>query len=321
MKRKISIRKILQMFVTIAVTIVCISALLSASKIQDKKNLSEVVIHITNENQCKFISQEQVEDLLIKTRHENIMQTSLSELDIRHVEDVAQSNPWIADAQIYVDNNRKLQIFITQRVPAVRIFEENGTSYYLDTALKMLPLSDHYIQYSFVVTNVPELKEDSVSKDLKAQIIYIAEFIRKNQFWNAQIEQIYLNANHTFELIPTLGNHKILLGDTSHIADKFENLYAFYQKVENHIGWDKYQLLDLRYKGQVVASPTLAIKSSKTPITNMDWVKTIIDADVKDTTKVIAPPVPVKKIVPKKVDKNKNKPVKKDKNKHTTHKH
>lgn len=336
-KRKISFRKVLQLFVTVVVTAACVTAMLSASSIQDRKVIKNVSIHITNENKCKFVDKEQVAELLMHNRHIKAVGVPVSKLDIHHMESIAQANPWIKDAQVFVDNNRDLQIYVTQRVPVVRVFETDGNSYYLDTALKVMPLSETYVDYAFVVTNVPELKEDSLSKDMKAQIIALVMQIKKSKFWNTQTEQIYVNADRTFELIPVLGNHHILLGDTSRLQEKFDNLFTFYQNVLNRIGWDKYEVLDVRFKDQVVASPSLPWKGPKDlALNNMNWVKSIIGTEPKDSTVKEKPAVAsaaTPKVVPKVVEKKKEtrptshaaekkKPIDKkhEKDKHSEHK-
>ena len=288
-KRKISPRKVLQVLITVIASSVCITALLSAAHIQEKKVVNRVYIHITNENKCKFIDREQVAELLFRNRHVEAMGIPVSKLDIRHMESIAQANPWIADAQVYVDNKKDLQIYITQRVPVVRVFEATGNSYYLDTSLKIMPLSEKYVDYDFVVTNVPELKEDSLSIAIKKQILTLVRFIKGNSFWNTQTEQIYVNSDNSFELIPVLGNHRILLGDTSLLKEKFDNLFAFYTNVMNKIGWDKYEVIDVRYKGQVVASPSLPWKGPKDlAMNNMSWVKSIIGTESNDSAKNIS---------------------------------
>lgn len=283
-KRKISIRKVLQVFVTLIVTTGCVLAILSASKIQNNKNIAGIQIHIKNENACRFIDKQEVQDMLLAVRHIDVLHTPASKLDLHKMEQIAQSSPWIADAQVYVDNNRSLQVYVTQRVPVLRVFEQNGNSYYLDTALKAMPLSDRYTHYATVVTNVPELKDDSVSRDLKAQMLKLVQTVDKDSFWNAQIQEIAVTNDRTFQLIPVLGNHRILIGDSSKLADKLGNLFQFYQKVLNRIGWDKYQTLDVRYEGQVVASPSLPWKAPRDKaMSDMNWVKSILgDAAEQD---------------------------------------
>lgn len=290
-KRKISVRKVLQFMVTIIVVAGCAVAVTSASRRQEDKKVKGVNIRVTNEKSCHFLDKEEVTKMLLTRRNVDITSLPLSKVDVHQMERIAQSNPWVDAAEVFVDNAAVLHINISQRVPVLRIFESDGSSYYLDTALKTLPLSLHYTEYVPVVTGVPPLKEDSAGKVLKGQILALSSFIAKDTFWNAQIAEISLNADRQFELVPVLGKHRILIGDTSRLANKFSNLFAFYKKVLNRIGWDKYEVLDLRFNSQVVAAPALAWKAPvDRALSNMNWVKSIVG---EDDGKDDAPPAAV----------------------------
>ncbi len=175
-KRKISIRKILQVFLTLVVTTGCIIAMVSASKIEDNKTLTSVAVHIKNDKKYHFIEQKEIMDLAINDRQIDIAHTPLSKLDIHSMEQVILADPWVADAQVFVDNDRVLQMYVTQRVPVARVFQQNHCSYYLDTTLSIMPLSGNYIYYTTVVTNVPELKNDSAGWALRKQIVSLVRY-------------------------------------------------------------------------------------------------------------------------------------------------
>jgi cell division protein FtsQ len=290
-KRKISIRKIMQTLVTVLVTGACIAAMTSAARKQDAKHIKDFSINIKNE-QFGFVDKADVKTKLLNDKDIDVKKISLGRLDIGKMEKIVATNPWVADAQVFVDNEKVVHVNLTQRVPVARIFDQAGNSYYLDNVHKAMPLSERYIHYTTVVTNVPVLKDDSLGNSLKAQIVKVVRQVERDSFWNAQVSQIILNDDRAFELVPVLGNHKILIGDTSNLEEKFENLYAFYKKVMTRIGWDKYEVLDARYKGQVVASPALPWKApTDKALSNMNWVKSIIG---NDTNKVIAPlPKPI----------------------------
>lgn len=292
-KRKISVRKVLQFLVTIIVTAGCIVAISSASKLEDGKFINNIDIQIRNERKCRFIDKGEVLDILVNSRHADIKHIPVSKLDLHSMEQIVSTNPWVANAEIYVDNVHDLHVNLTQRVPVARVFEEDGNSYYLDTALKAMPLSDRYIYYTTVVTNVPVVKDDSAGIALRAQVLEVVRFVENSNFWKAQVSQIIMLPDSTFELVPVLGHQRILLGDTSMLGEKFGNLYAFYKNVSNRIGWDKYDVIDLRYKGQVVASPALPWKAPvDKAMSSMNWVKNIVGKDINTTEAAVPVSVP-----------------------------
>ena len=283
-KRKISVRKVLQAVFTIVLTAGCLAAVLGASRHQQSEKLKNILLHVVNEEQYQFLDKEK---LLKTVKQKNDLvasQTSLSSVNLKTIEQQIYKEPWVAEAQVYLDNQRNMHIYVTQHVPVVRIFFENGQSFYLNKTCKLLPPSDKFTYYTAVVTNVPWFNSDSMNLSARAKIVSLVNTIARDSFWNVQVEQVAMTPNMEFEIYPVLGTHKIIFGDTSAAKRKLENLLGFYKTVLNKIGWDKYQVLDARFDDQVVAAPALAWKMPpKGFISNMDWVKTIMGSEPKDT--------------------------------------
>lgn len=283
LKRKISIRKILQVLLTAAATTCCVIAIISASGIEGAKTLKRVDIHFKNDKKYHFIQEQEIMDLAITNRHIDVEHIPLSKLDIHSMEQLIMADPWVASAQVYVDNERILHMFVTQRIPVVRLFDTAGRSFYLDTTLSAMPLSTNYIYYTTVVTNVPELRSDSAGRALKKDIVTLVRTIQADTFWNTQISQVIVDSGNTFELVPILGDHRIIFGDVTRAKEKLHNLFVFYKNVLNRIGWDKYQTLDVRFNGQVVASPSLPYTGPvDKAVTNMNWINSIVETEARN---------------------------------------
>lgn len=314
-KRKISIRKVLQVFTTLVVTVSCVIAISSAAKIEGAKYLDRVEVHINSGKKYHFIEAEQILNETINNRNIDIMHIPVNKLDIQSMEQVLRADPWVADASLYVDAARVLHISVTQRIPVVRLFQQNGTSCYMDNTYSLMPIAPNSVFYTSVVTNVPVLSNDSLSKSMKQQIAMLAHAIQADTFWNAQVSQIIVDSDRTFELMPVLGQQRIIFGDTSRMKEKFSNLYSFYINVLNRVGWDKYETLDVRFKGQVVAAPSLPYKGPvDKAATGMNWVNSIVQTEAaidslhsqKEAAKAAA------KVEPAVADKKEIKPGKKE---------
>jgi cell division protein FtsQ len=89
-----------------------------------------------------------------------------------------------------------------------------------------------------------EPKTDSViHRNAIEKIFKISDFVRKNEFWNAQVEQIFINAEGEIELSSRVGIQPVLFGDITDMEEKFEKS-----------GWNGYKTIDLRYKNQIVCA-------------------------------------------------------------------
>lgn len=286
-KRKISIRKVLQAMVTLVVTTACVTAILGASRMQRERIVKDIRIQIVSPSKQQFLDKQVLYKDLVTDLGIRPGKTTLAKLNVSAIEQKAYRNQWVGKAQIYLDNQSVLQMQLTPRRPAARIFYENGQSFYVDSTLRLLPLSDMNTYYTIAVTGMPVTGTDSMNKSLRAQTLKLVQFIERDTFWSAQIDQIAVTPDRKFELIPVLGTHKILLGDTSNLDKKFSTLFAFYRNVLNRIGWNKYETLDLRYNNQIVASPSLPWKMpNKDGLSNMDWLSSVMEEGRKDSLKL-----------------------------------
>lgn len=276
--RRISIRKILQTLVTIVAVSGCALAMISADRRQSARKITDVEIRVKSPAGVRFVTEEAIRERIFRSRHIRPEALSTATIDERGMEAILNANPWVEHAEVYTDANRVLRINVSQRVPVVRLFEESGNSYYLDAALKSMPLSTQYTHYTPVVTGVRRLRDDSAGRVMKGTILGLVNRINRRPFWAAQVSQIDMRADGGFEIVPVIGDQRIIIGDTDLLDDKLANLMAFYQQVQNRLGWDKYRTIDLRYKDQVVASPALSWKVPvDRAISTMNWLTAIME--------------------------------------------
>jgi len=281
-KRKISTRKVMRAIVSLVLIICCVTALSSASKISKELRVKKVEIEILNDEKIHFLDEAKVMQIMRGKDSIQITQQLLREIDVRKMESLINSTPWVKDAQVYIDNLHNLHVLVMQRMPIARVFDVAGNSYYIDSNNKMLPLSADYVHYTPVITDVPVFKNDSLRTALKWEMIYVVNKIAAHPFWSSQVSHCSIDSEFNVVLHPVLGNQKVIVGDTSNFDLKLNELFAFYKSISNRIGWDKYEVLDLRFKNQVVASPALPWKGPvDKAVLNMNWARSMADSSLK----------------------------------------
>src|SRR4028119_1466559 len=116
-RRKISVRKILQFCVTLVAITGFVLAMTAAARRQETRRITGSDLRITNPRASHFLDKDALEEMLFTRRHINPKNLKLSGVDMRRMEKLARTNPWVASAQAYVDNRRVLHVRVTQRVP------------------------------------------------------------------------------------------------------------------------------------------------------------------------------------------------------------
>jgi cell division protein FtsQ len=114
-------------------------------------------------------------------------------------------------------------------------------------------IPDKYVQGS-VIKNPNEIKSGAYNKSLLEQLFEVAMFTRGSELWGAQFVQYYVNEDGDIELIPRVGNQRIILGDTQNMKEKFDKLQLFYQKELQASDLNKYNTINLKFADQVVCT-------------------------------------------------------------------
>ena len=85
-----------------------------------------------------------------------------------------------------------------------------------------------------------------------AVLFRLASFIHADALWKALIDQVVVTPQGEFELVPTVGGQRILLGDGTALEERFAKLRLFYAHAMPMAGWRSHERIDLRFTDQVV---------------------------------------------------------------------
>ncbi|WP_345955104.1 cell division protein FtsQ [Mucilaginibacter sp. PAMB04168] len=206
-----------------------------------------------------FIDQNEVDNILQVSSH-TLVGRKMENINIHALEKKLQANPFIESAKVFADMDGLIRVQITQRHPVLRVLNRFDQDFYVDEHGLKIPLSNNFTARVLVANGyIDELfanRIDTLQTRLARDVFNTVAFIRKDTLWNAQIAQIYVNQSREIELIPRVGNHKILLGNADSLASKFHNLEIFYKQALPQVGWDKYKVINIKYANQVVGIKT-----------------------------------------------------------------
>ena len=230
--------------------------LVAAVQDKDASKCKGIIVKLEDDESNSFIEEKDIKALIANNKTLNPVGLPISSINIANLEKVVSRDPWVKKAELFIDNQRKLNIKVTQRQPVARVFTISGSSFYLDKDGDRIPVSTRYAARVPVFTDFPTdasrlQKADSA---LAASILDMGNFIMADPFWLAQIDQIVITPQRTFELTPKLGDHVIAFGDGNDIEEKFSKLLAFYKEGLSKVGWNNYSRIDVAYENEVVCT-------------------------------------------------------------------
>ncbi len=236
------------------------------NKQHDEVKCSEVDILFDHSPDSCFVNISDVKSLILQTG-DSLKSQPLSSIHLEKIKNKISENSFIKNVSIYSTLNGEIKINIKQRKPLMRVITGKGQSFYIDENGNGMPLSSNHSARVIVVTGKINLdtlpqsildEKDTVkqkeffSKTNIDSLFILAKTIDTSAFWKAQISQININEHGEIELIPQLGTHIILLGTIENLVEKFEKLSLFYKSELSNFGLNKYKIINLKYKNQLV---------------------------------------------------------------------
>lgn len=193
-----------------------------------------------------FVSQSDLIYILKKANLDPVKKP-MDAINTDKIESELLQNEMIFSVDAYKTPSGIIKLEVEQKMPILRVISARG-NFYVDNMGTTMPVSRHYVAHLPIVNGY-------VEKELAVTDLYkFALFLQENEFWNNQIEQIYVYPDSEVELIPRVGNHRIVLGSFTDFEEKLNNLELFYEQAIPKVGWEKYSMINLKYKNQIVCT-------------------------------------------------------------------
>lgn len=241
--------------------IVGVLVLLSFIEAEHKKSTCKGIdIFIDYQSGDVMISKEDVENQ-INTLMDSVVGRKLSDINTVLIEDQLNEVALLADADVYTTLTGTLKVKVIQRKPIIRIVNSSNQNFYIDETGSAMPavkgspsrvlVANGHIKEKYSDTLVIQ-QTDQTSTLTK--LYRLSKYINDHGFLKSQIEQVYVNQNGEFELVPKVGRQLIVFGDIDNMEKKFDKLLVFYKEGISRTGWDKYKTINLKFDNQVVCS-------------------------------------------------------------------
>lgn len=227
-----------------------------------------ISVNIDKSDENLFVDETDIREI-IYSKGDSLVGSPVSKVNFNILEQLILRNPSIKDVQVYASVEGELKADVVQRKPVVRIYNTAGESFYIDDSGNAMPLSSKFasrviiangnIRESFgglTLFNVNKIEaiDSLASKTMIDDIFALVNFIDKDEFLKAHFQQIYINDKNEIELVPMVGNHKIIIGDKKDLDSKFRKLLLLYQRGLSKTGWNQYSVINLKYKNQVICT-------------------------------------------------------------------
>lgn len=220
-----------------------------------------IQIVIIDSSEYHFVTKRQLQNL-VYGNSERIAGQKIRDLPVPEIENRIKDLRELKVAEVYITIDGIMHVFVDQRNPIMRVVPDGGGDFFVDEEGVVIRKRNLYsprlhivggnINISSAMLNGVSVLDTSIKNSILKDIFHIVSYINDDNFWSSQIDQIFVDNNDEIDFIPRVGNHQIHLGTAENFEGKLRNLEAFYDKVLPVVGWNKYSLIDLEYKDQIV---------------------------------------------------------------------
>jgi len=225
------------------------------------KPCGEIVFDIKDSSDFHFVTKRQLLNLAYGNSG-RILGKPVKEVSADEIESRINVLRELKEAEVYMTIDGTLHVYADQRNPVMRVMPDNGGDYFIDEEGIVVRRRNLYnprlhivggnVNISSAMLNGVSVLDTSIKNSILKDIYHLVNYINDDNFWSAQIDQIYVDSNDEIDLIPRVGNQLVHLGTIENLEGKLRNLEAFYDKVLPDVGWNKYSLINLEFKDQIV---------------------------------------------------------------------
>lgn len=246
------------------VTIITGAALLLTplflSKMTAEAECEGVVITITDSSRHQFVTENDIMNALRATGI-RVTGQKISEIPLSKLEDRIKAFKELEVAEVFISEDRKLHVYCNQREPVMRVVASYGGDFFIDREGIIMRRHNLYTPNLHIleidmVFNAEQMTGTSIFESEKtenlAKAFELVNYIRGDSFWNEMIDQLSMTRDGRVTLVPHVGNHTVKLGRVENYEEKLHNLLVFYRQAMPVAGWNRYRVVNVEYKGQVV---------------------------------------------------------------------
>lgn len=166
-----------------------------------------------------------------------------------------------------ISSRGQLIVKITPLIPVMRVFFGDN-SYYINKDGKHISSNAEFYNEVPVVTG--RFNRKFTPKD----VIPLVNFVNKDAMLHDLVSMIVAEDASNLILVPRIRGHVVNFGDTTRLDEKKRTLTMFYRQVMPYKGWEEYDTISVKFRGQVVAT-----RRDKTRLNHMEEYEEEVDLE------------------------------------------
>lgn len=173
--------------------------------------------------------------------------TAIERINTREIENYLSLYSNFENVECALTTNGILSVSVVPMIPEIRVFEPDK-SYYINKDGKRIESKANFF------VDVPVVSGNFSETFPAKNILPVTRFIQNDPVLRQLVGMVEARNPDNIMLVPRIHGHVVNFGDTSRLGEKRNALLTFYRKVIPYKGWEEYDTISVKFKGQIVAT-------------------------------------------------------------------
>lgn len=212
-----------------------------------------IEVVIDGQSQVSTITEESVKEVL-KEYPGVIVGQPLHALNTYAIADYLKKFNNFETVDCLITTQGNLKVHVVPMVPAIRVFDGDKSYYVNKDGKTMAAIPGFHVDVPVVTGKFTDTFRPEI-------VLPVVKFIRNDTLLNNLVGMIQVNDRENIILVPRIKGHVINIGDTTRLPEKRRAILTAYKSIMPYKGWEHYDTLSVKYRGQIVAT-----RRDKTPL-------------------------------------------------------
>lgn len=206
-----------------------------------------VTVQIVNQDSTMFVTEQGVKAELAQNGFK-LVGKPMWQISAARIEQTLSSSQYLENVECVKAKNGEIIIRASQLVPVMRVFETDGSSYYVNADGKRMNAT------SFYHSDVPVVQGKFTKKFPATRLLPLVKYVENDSLLRSLVTMYTMRDSNNIFIVPSIYGHIVNMGNVANIDNKFEKLKLFYREVLPAKGWETYDTISVKWDHQVVAT-------------------------------------------------------------------
>lgn len=246
-RRRIAWKRILPVALTLVLGIYLVVGLNLTSSLARTETCKRVEIVVNDTTAHPFVTAKELNSDLGNLKKTAIGRP-IESINTYDIERRLRKIDKIETANVVRLTDGTLRIDVTPMKPVARVFDGEKSYYINKDGKRIVANARYHVDVPVIIGRL------DVMKIMPDSLLPLINYIQADQTWRALVSAVKIDSRNDVLLVPVIRGHVINLGNTSALPEKFNRLHKFYTEVMPYTGWNKYDTISVKWRGQIVAT-------------------------------------------------------------------